>query len=237
MRNRKNLLLMVAVTAIVTGCGSPLSRVRPVAGVSEQLMAAPVNPDLAEGRRALADGRYVAAVAALRLARLDPDCAAEAANGMGVAYALLGRTDLAERYFREAVARDPQDRRFSGNLARLEQARTVQLARRQEAVRPKLAASSVPMLGAGLHVASFGGNKAVTVTGQSPVRLVRVASPKPARAAVVVADPRARTARLTVVTPRPEGPSQPREKITRFGKALAWQPPMYRRFVGTNEPD
>ena len=56
---------------------------------------------------------------AFRDAQRTPQFAASAHNGMGVAYAELGRADLAERYFLAAIAAAPEDRRFATNLARL----------------------------------------------------------------------------------------------------------------------
>jgi tetratricopeptide (TPR) repeat protein len=52
-------------------------------------------------------------------ARLTAGLAGQAHNGMGVAYAELGRADLAERYFLLAIASAPEDRRFAANLSRL----------------------------------------------------------------------------------------------------------------------
>jgi len=246
----KNLMLAVAGTAILAGCGSPLTRVRLTGAPTEELTAVPVNSDLAAGKRALADGQYGAAVAALRLARLDPACTAEATNGLGVAYAQLGRNDLAERYFREAVAMDPQDRRFAANLARFEQARAVQLAARPA---PPPVVAPAPQLKAGLRVASGGGSKAVSVGGTAPVRPLRVAAPEPvkvgepavrtaaaapaaAKPAAVTVDP-APTARLTVVSPRPIAPTLPSASATRSRLALAWQPPIHRTFAEPVELD
>lgn len=246
----KNLMLAVAGTAILAGCGSPLTRVRLTGAPTEELTAVPVNSDLAAGKRALADGQYGAAVAALRLARLDPACTAEATNGLGVAYAQLGRNDLAERYFREAVAMDPQDRRFAANLARFEQARAVQLAARPA---PPPVVAPAPQLKAGLRVASGGGSKAVSVGGTAPVRALRVAAPEPvkvgepavrtaaaapaaAKPAAVTVDP-APTARLTVVSPRPIAPTLPSASATRSRLALAWQPPIHRTFAEPVELD
>lgn len=80
-----------------------------------------------EGRVQLSQGHISAAVATYRLARMDPSTAAQAENGLGVAYAKLGRFDLADRYFRSAVEREPQDMRFTANLLRLQ--RTVMMAR------------------------------------------------------------------------------------------------------------
>lgn len=257
VRYGKNLMLAVAGTAILAGCGSPLSRVRLTGAQTQELTAVPINSDLAAGRRALADGQFGAAVAALRLARLDLACAAEATNGLGVAYAQLGRADLAERYFREAVAMDPQDRRFTANLARFEQARAVQLAAR---AAPPPETAPVPQLKAGLRVASGGGSKAVTVGGTAPSSPLRVAAPQPLKVGQPVAKPVVKTsavadagavaqakvtvdpaptapARLTVVSPRPIAPTLPSASATRSRLALAWQPPIHRAFAEPVELD
>lgn len=249
VKHGKNLMLAVAGTAILAGCGAPLSRVRLTGAPTQELTAAPINSDLAAGRRALADGQLGAAVAALRLARLDPACSAEATNALGVAYARLGRDDLAERYFREAVAMDPQDRRFGANLARFEQARAVELAARPA---PLPVAAPAPPLKAGLRVASGGGNKAVTVAGLAPAKPLRVAAPPSVKvgaaavgtgaaaevAAAVTVDPAPTApARLTVVSPRPIAPTLPSASATRSRLALAWQPPIHRTFADPVELD
>ena len=59
--------------------------------------------DLEEGRRLLAEGQIGNALPALQRAALNRETAPEAANALGVAYARLGRGDLAERYFRAGV--------------------------------------------------------------------------------------------------------------------------------------
>jgi tetratricopeptide (TPR) repeat protein len=74
---------------------------------------------LAAGREALDRGHWAEAITAFRDARHLPRLAAQAYNGTGVAYAELGRADLAERYFLLAVAEAPEDRRFAANLSRL----------------------------------------------------------------------------------------------------------------------
>lgn len=78
---------------------------------------------LAEGRAALDTQNYAAAVAAFRNAAFDPALAASAHNGLAVAYAGIGRNDLAARYFRMAIAEDPDNPRYQANLARVEAAR------------------------------------------------------------------------------------------------------------------
>lgn len=75
---------------------------------------------LEAGRTHLANGRVSAAINAFRQARMHRDYAADAANGLAVSYARIGREDLAERYFREAIALAPGNEKFARNLARLE---------------------------------------------------------------------------------------------------------------------
>lgn len=75
---------------------------------------------LEEGRAYLRRGQIAAAVASFKIARLDPVVAADANNGIGVAYAKLGRPDVADRYFRAALRIEPSNERFAGNLMRLQ---------------------------------------------------------------------------------------------------------------------
>lgn len=72
------------------------------------------------GRSALALGNYAEAISAFSSARMEPALLAPSLNGMGVAYVHLGREDIAERYFLEAIRAAPADQRFAANLARLQ---------------------------------------------------------------------------------------------------------------------
>jgi hypothetical protein len=75
---------------------------------------------LEAGKQHLREHRLAQAVTAFRQASYDPATAAEAYNGMAIAYAELGREDLAKRYFMAALQADPTDERFTRNLARLD---------------------------------------------------------------------------------------------------------------------
>ncbi len=75
---------------------------------------------LEEGRAYLKQGRIAAAIGAFKVAQLGRDTRAEATNGLAVAYARLGRQDLARRYFAAAARLDPGNPVFAANLARLE---------------------------------------------------------------------------------------------------------------------
>ena len=72
---------------------------------------------LAAGRAALSQGRVSEAIDSFMVARLYPEHAAAAHNGLAVAYSQIGRSDLAERFFRTAIALAPADERFRSNLA------------------------------------------------------------------------------------------------------------------------
>lgn len=71
------------------------------------------------GRTALKAGAPGTAIYHFERAVLDPQQAPEAYNGMGVAYAQLGREDLAERFFNAALMLRPNDERIARNLERL----------------------------------------------------------------------------------------------------------------------
>ena len=94
---------------------------------------------LQDGRRHLAAFRLAAAIEAFRQASYHPDFAGEAYNGLGVAYDRLGRYDLAERFFRQAVTAAPEDPRFARNAARFDAA---QLARAGTAQVERLAVAA-----------------------------------------------------------------------------------------------
>lgn len=68
------------------------------------------------GREALGLREWGLALISFRLVRHMPEHAAEASNGMAIAYANVGRPDLAERLFRQAVELAPGDGRYQANL-------------------------------------------------------------------------------------------------------------------------
>lgn len=74
---------------------------------------------IGEGRKHLAAGNYGLAIDTFRTAMANGEPAAPALNGLGVAYAHIGRFDLAQRYFLEAIQADPGDERYAANLTRL----------------------------------------------------------------------------------------------------------------------
>lgn len=161
---------LVLATALVSlsGCQSfPLTSWMSKRSDLSSLQIAPTNgaASLAEGRSALQAGKPVAAIAPLRAALLDPSTRASASNALGVAYAQLGREDLAEQFFKSAIVADPNDERFVANLLRLQH--TI-LTRKAQSEAARLAARQD---GEAQLPAGF-----VTETSQSPDQAPRSAA-------------------------------------------------------------
>ncbi len=76
---------------------------------------------LEAGRVHLAGGRPTKAIEAFRQASYNPAFAPEAINGMAVAYAAMGRHDVARDMFARAIDLDPTDMRFRRNLAKVDE--------------------------------------------------------------------------------------------------------------------
>lgn len=72
-----------------------------------------------EGRGHLDKGETGLAIESFRRALSMGQASPPALNGMGVAYARLGRYDVAYRLFSEAMILNPSDERYAANLARL----------------------------------------------------------------------------------------------------------------------
>lgn len=123
MRKTLASLLLVAVAVPLGGCNAIFGGSKSFAAQKQfkkQVRSADfAQSRLAEGRQALDKGNWAEAVMAFRDAQRDPQFAAQAHNGIGVAYAQLGRADIAERYFLLALSEAPEDRRFAANLSRL----------------------------------------------------------------------------------------------------------------------
>jgi len=131
-----------------------------------------------DGRRMLAAGQPGNAAEAFQRALASGEEIAPALNGLGVAYARLGRPDRAQRYFEQAVAVAPGDARFAENLARLTRSPAYAMAHKGDlAEQFRLAANadlpegavsgSAPMQGMDLRTAA---------PGNAPVARVEVAA-------------------------------------------------------------
>jgi tetratricopeptide (TPR) repeat protein len=133
MKTAIRLLAVISGAAMLAGCQSfPLTSwmfkkdTRP--GAERQALVGNTAGALEEGGAYLRAGNISAAVASYRIALLDHATRADASNGLAVAYAKLGRDDLAERYFKAAIAAEPDNPKFVANLLRLQQ--HVMMARR-----------------------------------------------------------------------------------------------------------
>lgn len=139
-----NIAVVAAAAAMLAGCqSSPLAGWTFNKADGKRQAASPTVDGLIvleEGRQYLREGNISKAVASFQLARLDKSTAAAANNGLAVAYAKLGRPDLAERYFRTAAALDPEETRYVANLLRLQG--HVMLARRAQAAEQMAIADS-----------------------------------------------------------------------------------------------
>lgn len=101
--------------------------------------------ELEQGRLALKSGHPARAIQQFRMAALNQETAPDAFNGLGVAYAKLGRADLAERYFKAAVTMDSSNPKFAANLDKFYRSplgtSAMALAMRQKEAAAQLAAA------------------------------------------------------------------------------------------------
>jgi Tfp pilus assembly protein PilF len=128
-------MAVIGTAAMLAGCQSfPLTswafnNARP--GSEQRLPALDPVTTLEEGKAHLRQGQIAAAIASFQIARSRQSTRAEADNGLAVAFALLGRFDLAQRYFQAASSSEPDNRKYTANLVRLRQ--QMVLASRSEA--------------------------------------------------------------------------------------------------------
>jgi len=78
-----------------------------------------IDPATQSGRALLANGMPGAAIEPFERALSTGEPVAPAINGLGIAYARLGRFDLAKRFFERAIAVDPGNDRYQDNLTLL----------------------------------------------------------------------------------------------------------------------
>ncbi|WP_176590863.1 tetratricopeptide repeat protein [Sphingobium sp. EM0848] len=90
-----------------------------------------------QGRAALDASQPGLAIEKFQSALAKGEAVAPALNGMAVAYARLGRFDLARRFFNEAVAVDPLNEKYQANLAMLEQTQTFPIRHADDESAPK----------------------------------------------------------------------------------------------------
>lgn len=121
MNKLTTFTLSLSVLALAACQNSPLHlgmRDRPATATQD--MSSYIEQRIEEGREHLQSNRPGAAVVAFRQASYHGDYAGEAYNGMAIAYDMMGRYDLAERYFSAATNAAPEDMRFARNANRFE---------------------------------------------------------------------------------------------------------------------
>jgi tetratricopeptide (TPR) repeat protein len=120
MRDFKPILLAALASSALGGCAGRDEKVgvrllQPTDG------AVPGSPDalVAAGRQSLERQHYGLAISQFRTALQGSETSAAAHNGLAIAYASLGRVDLARRHFELAMAHAPGDESYRRNFARL----------------------------------------------------------------------------------------------------------------------
>lgn len=128
--------------ALLLGCAVALGACQATGapGLARNGMERPAPGETDLGRAHLAAQRNGLAIEAFNRALVFGGPAAPALNGLGVAYARLGRADLAYRFFTQASKADPANPLYARNLATLTQsARFTLAALRPQAARPLVA--------------------------------------------------------------------------------------------------
>ena len=124
-------LLVCSCFAALGGCqflgNLHLTHRGPAAHSADTRLAAMPGAALQTGRDHLRAGRIGLAIDAYNLALASGEDPAAAYNGLGVAYARLGRSDAAYHFFRKAVMSDPLNAVYSHNLATLMDSRAFTL--------------------------------------------------------------------------------------------------------------
>lgn len=139
MKTTSTIALTLALGMTLSGCqglfGPRSAHVQDTEDARVAMQEQALHPALDQGRQLLQAGRTAQAIELLRVAQRDPASMADASNGLGVAYAKLGRHDLADRYFRMAMALKPEDARFAANMLRLQRDHKLAVRRNEEAER------------------------------------------------------------------------------------------------------
>jgi tetratricopeptide (TPR) repeat protein len=119
---RRSLPLSLALLAgtVLQGCAHRAHdlSIRPIEP-AELMALGSTERLLADGRRYLSDQKFGLAISAFRAAIQTDNRSAAAENGLAVAYASLGRIDLAQRHFELATLYEPGNESYRRNYARL----------------------------------------------------------------------------------------------------------------------
>jgi len=214
MGNRARIAAVLGATAMLSGCASasPFFSFRWLKSTPRTAHVARAPAFLALGREELDNGAYGSAIETFRLALATGENPAEALNGLGVAYAQLGRADVAEDLFIRAQQHEPNNPRFARNLVTL----------RQSQDSAKFARAALPPL-------ELPGPRVDAVPAAPPLaesrveRLRRLPSGEMAlRTFALDSDARAPTIRVTVAARATSAPAAP--KVSGQPSSAALQP-------------
>jgi len=207
----KSVLLLAAAVPLAScsslfgshSFASKMPEIRPTAIMAE----AGSTPATDAGRKELDANRPGAAIEAFQKALATGEPVAPAVNGLGVAYARLGRFDLAQRFFEQAAAADPANPRYADNLTRLMRSPVFAMRRDGDLLAAALASNAPrPAPTAKTAAAPVGGIQRVS---RGEVRIVTA----PAQPAPVADRTPVRAATLDRFTPAVRIPLQPRASV------------------------
>lgn len=196
MKNATRILTCVLAALTLSGCQGILHSFG-LAGKKEYRAETSAQvfgkDELAQGRAALKAGYPAEAIKQFRLATLNEAAAPEAFNGLGIAYARLGRADLAERYFKAAVTLDSSNPKFAANLDHFYNSPLGNTARalamREKEVQEALAAAELAAKVEGMLEPLTQPEQRGSVALQQPAAHLTRTSPAELRIATRAADP------------------------------------------------
>jgi tetratricopeptide (TPR) repeat protein len=246
MKHKSARLMMLAVaTMALPGCSTLFGKRFMAKADTENAVSKPApgaaTYSLDLGRQHLDAGRTGLAIEAFQTALVTGEAPAPAFNGLGVAFARLGRVDLAERYFQRATAIAPQDERYALNLARLTRSPAFALRRsgdvvaeveRAVAAAPPVAVPAQTMVAAEpVGVIRRVGKGQVFIQSSSP----QAAPPRTARLAVdprfkpVIRDEIAAVPKAEPETETQDQPAVPKARVFNFKPLVRDQLPPVRQ--------
>ncbi len=188
-------LLALALLGLLNGCGASrsLSGIRAIGDVAVG------QTSVAAGNALVERGQYGLAIAAYRrVLRIDP-ANSPAREGLAISYEMLGRADLADRYYQEALALAPHNPRIYQNFAAFLRAQrrdadAAQLVADMRIALPDAEAASAPVPQPPVEAAP------VAVGAAEPdVRLIRQSD----HATLVVTMPRQAASSAVALAPTP----------------------------------
>lgn len=151
-RTIAKLALLTGATVALGGCQifapNQLASTKAERGKAVRTADARGVSGLDQGRAHLRGQRWGQAIEAFNVALMTGEDPAAAYNGLGVAYARLGREDLAYRFFKKASMSDPENPVYSRNLALLMDSPGFDLAamnRGERQLAPKAAPVPAPV--------------------------------------------------------------------------------------------